>query len=99
MITVKSQGHTVAVQHLAKQAEITERGLCGEELRSQDFTGGVVLHAESGELRATTFEPVVRAAVELHQFTEACGTHTALAMGGSAAFPWRAETVLAQQSA
>ena len=41
----------------------------------------------------------MRAAVELHQFTEAGGTQAALAMSGSAAFTWRAETVLAQQSA
>jgi len=89
----------VAAEHLFKQAEIAESGLRGKELSGQDFPGGVVLHAESGELRAATFEPVVRAAVELHEFAEASGTQAALAMSGGAALPRRAETVLAQQAA
>jgi hypothetical protein len=72
---------------LAKQAEIAERGFRGEELRSQDFAGGVVLHAEGGEPRAATFEPVVRAAIELYEFAKPSGTQTALAMSGSTALP------------
>src|SRR6266852_537749 len=99
VIAVKSQRHAVAAEHLFKQAEIAESGLRGKELSGQDFPGGVVLHAESGELRAATFEPVVRAAVELHEFAEASGTQAALAMSGGAALPRRAETVLAQQAA
>src|SRR5216684_8957962 len=77
----------LAAEHLFQQAEIAERGLRREELGGQDFAGGVVLHAESGELRAATFEPVVRAAVELHEFAEASGTQAALAMSGGAALP------------
>ena len=89
-ITIKSQRHTAAAQHLAKQAEVAESGLGREELRGQDLAGGIVLHAESGEARAATFQPVMRAAVELHQFAEASGTHPALAMSGSAALARRA---------
>jgi len=51
-----------------------------EELCGQDFPGGVILHAESGELRAASFEPIVRAAVELHEFAEPRGAHAALTM-------------------
>ncbi len=71
VIAVESQRYAVAAEHLFKQAEIAESGFRGEELGGQDFAGGIVLHAESGELRATAFEPVVRAAVELHEFAEA----------------------------
>jgi len=99
VIAVKSERHAVAAQQLAKQAEIAESGLRGEELRGQDFTGGVVLHTKSGEVRAAAFEPVVRAAVALHEFAEACGPQAAPAMSGSTAFSRRAEAVLAQQSA
>ena len=44
--------------------------------------GSVILHAQSGESRATTFEPVMRATIQLHQFAEPCGTYAALAMSG-----------------
>jgi hypothetical protein len=98
VVTVKSQWHAEAVQQLAEQAEIAKRGFRRKELRGQDFAGGIVLHAESRELRATAFEPVVRAAVELHEFAEPRGTHAALAMSGSTALAGRAETVLAQQA-
>src|SRR5712664_394630 len=99
VIAVKSQWHAVAAEHLFKQAEIAEGGFGSEELGGQDFAGGVVLHAESGEVRAAAFQPVVRAAVELHQFAEARGTQAALAMSGSAAFARRAQAVFAQQPA
>src|SRR5579864_800749 len=99
VIAVKSQWHAVAAQHLFEQAEIAESGLGEEELGGQDFAGGVVLHAESGELRAATFEPVVRAAIELHEFAEASGTHTALAMSGISDVTRRTETVATQQAA
>jgi hypothetical protein len=72
---------------------------CGKELRRQDFTRGVVLQAQSGEQRTAAFEPVVRTAVELHEFSELGGTHPALAMRGSAALSRGAEAVLAQQAA
>jgi hypothetical protein len=43
-----------------QQAEVALGSFRGEELRGQDLAGGVVLHAESGELRAAVLEPVVR---------------------------------------
>lgn len=49
VIAVKSEGHAVATQELAEQAEIAGCRFRGKELRRQDFTGGVVLHTESGE--------------------------------------------------
>jgi hypothetical protein len=99
VIAVKSQRHTEAAKQLAKQAEIAEGGFRGEELRGQDFPGGVVLHTKSGEPWTTSFKPVVRAAVELHKFAEARGTHAALAMSGRTALSRRAKSVLTQQPA
>src|SRR5450755_2876029 len=99
VISVESQRHAEAPQQLAKQAEIAKGGLRGEELCGQDFAGGVVLHAQSGEPWAAAFQPVVRAAVELHEFAEPRGTQASLAMRGSTAFSRRTETVLAQQTA
>ena len=99
VIAIESQWHAEAAQQLAKQAEIAERGFPRKELGGQDFTGGVVLHAESSEPWAASFEPVVRAAVELHKFAEARGTPAALAMRRSTAPSRRAKSVLAQQPA
>ena len=48
--------------------EIAGGGFGGKELGGEDFSGGVVLQAESGEARAAAFEPVMGRAVELHQF-------------------------------
>jgi hypothetical protein len=81
---------------LAKQAEIAKGGLRREELRRQDFSRGIVLHAESGEPRAASFEPIVRATVQLHEFAEPRGTPASLAMSGSTAFTGRADAFLAQ---
>src|SRR5258708_14779388 len=99
VIPVKSERYAVAAEHLFQQAEIAEGSFRGEELCSQDFAGGIVLHAESGESGAAAFEPVVRAAVELHEFAEARGTRAALAMSGSTALARRAEAIAAQQAA
>ena len=99
VIAVEGEGSAVAAQQLAQQREIAERGFGRKELGGQDFSGGVVLQAESGEARAAAFEPVVGRAVELHQFAFAGGTQTALAMRRSAAFAGRAETGLAQKTA
>src|SRR5260370_203683 len=85
----KREGNPVPANQLMKQAEIAESGFRGKELRRQDFAGGVVLHAEGGEERAAAFEPVVQTAVELHEFSELCGTHPALAMRGSSALSSR----------
>ena len=95
-IAVEGERDTVAAQQAAQQAEIAVGGFGGEELGGQDFAGGIVLHAQSGEPRAAAFEPVVRRAVELHQFAFASRAQTALAMSGSAAFARRADAGLAQ---
>jgi hypothetical protein len=38
--------------------EITFGRFLGEELSSEDFAGGLVLHAQSCEVRTAAFEPV-----------------------------------------
>jgi hypothetical protein len=97
-VAVESGGNTGAAEQVLEQAEIAFSGFCGEELRGEDFSSGVILHAQSGEARAATFEPVVRAAVELHEFAFAGGTRTALTMSGRAAFAGRSETCVAKQA-
>src|SRR5258705_1708681 len=97
VIAVKSQRHAETAQQLAQQAEIAKRGFRREELCGQDFPGGVILHAESGELRAASFEPIVRAAVELHEFAEPRGAHAALTMSGSTTLARRPATVQTQE--
>ena len=81
-IAVEGGGDTEAMEQALEQAKVAFGGFRGEELSGEDFAGSVVLHAESGEARATTFEPIVRAAVELHQFAFASDAQTALAMSG-----------------
>jgi hypothetical protein len=99
VIAVESQGHAEARQHETKQAQLAEGGFGEKELRGEDFSGGMVLHAEGGEARAASLEPVVGAAVELPEFAEPCRTHAALAISGSAAFSGGAQTVFAQHRA
>jgi hypothetical protein len=99
VITVKSERHAEATQHLAKQVEIAESGFRGEELRGQDFPGSIVLHAESGEPGAASFKPVVGTAVELHEFADPCRTEAALAMSRGSALSGRTDAMLAQQPA
>jgi len=99
VIAVKSQGHAVATQQWAEQTEIAECRFRGKELRRQDFPGDIVLHAESAEPRTACFEPVVRIAIELHEFAGLRGTDTALAMNGRAALSRGAETLPAQEPA
>ena len=48
--------------------------------------------------RAAALQPVVRRAVELHDFPFASDAQTALPMSGSAALAWRAEAGLTQQT-
>ena len=67
-IAVEGDGNAVAAQQALQQAEIALGSFRGEELGGEDFAGGVVLHAQSGEQWAATFEPVVRGAVELDEF-------------------------------
>src|ERR1022692_103389 len=59
VIAIEGKGSAMAAQQLAKQREITERGFGRKKLSGQDFSGGVVLHAERGKARAAAFEPVV----------------------------------------
>jgi hypothetical protein len=98
-IAVESRGHTEAAEQALEQAKVTFGGFRSKELSGENFAGSVVLHAESGETRATTFQPVVRRAVELHQFAFASDAQTALAMSGSATFAGRAQSLAAQQAA
>ena len=98
VIAIKGEWSAMATQQLAEQGEITERGLGGEELGGEDFTGGIVLQAERSEPRAAAFEPIVGRAIQLHQFALASGSQTALAMSRRAAFAGRAQTGLAQKT-
>lgn len=96
VIAVEGGGHAEAVEQALQQVKITFGGFRRKELCGQDFAGSVVLHAQSGELRAASFQPVVRTAVELYQFADLRGTQAALAMRGSTALSRRAQTLLAQ---
>ena len=97
-IAVEGDGNTVAAQQALQQSEIALGSFRGEELGGQDFAGSVVLHAQSGEQGAATFEPVVRRAVELDQFALTSRAQTALAMSGRSALAWRAETFATEQT-
>ncbi len=98
-ISVEGRGHAEASEQALEQAKVAFGGFRRKELSGEDFAGSVVLHAQSGETRAAAFEPVVRRAVELHQFAFASDAQTALAMSGRATFAGRAETLAAQQAA
>jgi len=99
VIAIKRERDAVAAQQLAKQREKAGGGFGGEELGGQDFSGGIVLHAERGQSRAAAFEPVMGGAIELDQFAFAGRSQTALTMGGSAALPGRPQTGLPQETA
>ncbi len=99
VIAIEGERDTAVTQQLAEQGEIAGGGFGGEELSGEDFPGGIVLQAEGSEARAAAFEPIVGRAIQLHQFTFAGGSQTALTMGGSAAFTRRADAGLAQESA
>ena len=86
-ISVEGRGHAETAEQALQQTEVAFGCLRGEELRGENFTGGIVLHTESREARATTFQPIVRRTIELHQFAFAGGPRTALAMRGGTAFP------------
>ena len=97
-IAVEGRGHAEALQEALEQVEIAFGGFRREELGRQDFAGGVVLHAERGEARAAAFQPVVRRAVELHEFAFASDAQTALPMSGSATLARRADAGRTQQT-
>src|SRR5579871_313684 len=98
-ITVEGNGDAIAAQEAPEQVEIALRGFRGEELGGQDFAGGIVLHAQSGEMRAAALEPVVGRAVELNEFAFAGRAQAALTMSGRATFAWRADAVGTEQAA
>src|SRR5712692_2027503 len=98
-VAVEGRGDAEATKQALEQVEVTFGGFREEELGGQDLAGGIVLHAQSGENRTAAFQPIVRAAIELDEFPLTSDRQTALTMSGSAAFAWRAETILAQQTA
>jgi len=98
-VAVEGRGHAEAAQQALQQVKITFGGFREEELGGQDFAGGIVLHAEQGEAGTAGCEPVVWAAVELHEFAFASHTQTALAMSGRTALARGAEAFLAQEAA
>src|SRR5713226_6555268 len=98
-VSVQGQGEAKAAQQAVQQVQIACGGFGEEELGSEDFAVGVILHAESGEERAAAFQPVVRTAVELDEFSFAGGRQAALTMSGRAAFSGRAPAFLAQEAA
>jgi hypothetical protein len=98
-IPVKGDGNAKAVENPLQESEVALRGFSGEELGGQDFVGGIILHTQSGEMRTTTLEPVVRGTVQLYQFSFAPRPLTALAMSQRAAFAGRADAGSAEQTA
>ena len=98
-IAVKGRGHAEAAQQALQQVEIAFSGFREEELSGQDLAGGIILHAKQGEARTAGCEPVVWAAVELHEFAFASHTQTALAMSGRTALARGAVAFLAQEAA
>lgn len=58
-ISVEGRGYTETAQEALQQAEVAFGGFRGEELSGENFTGGIILHAQSREAWAAAFEPVV----------------------------------------
>ena len=98
-IAVEGQGDAAAAEQAVEQVEIAFAGFGGEELGGENFAGGVILHAQSGEERAAACEPVMRGAIELDEFAFAGGAQTALAMSGRAALSGRGDAFATQQTA
>ena len=97
-IAVEGQRHTVTTHELTQQREIAQSGFRGEELCRQDFSGGIVLHAQGGEAWTASLEPVMRRAVELHQFSDSSRSQAALTMRRGTPLSGRAQTGLSQQA-
>ena len=98
-IPVKGEGNAKAAEKALQEPEIALGGFRGEELGGQDFAGGIILHAQSREIGTTTFQPVVRGAVQLYELSFVPRTPTTLAMSGRAAFARRADARDAKQTA
>jgi hypothetical protein len=98
-IAVEGGGHTAAAQQAVQQVKVAFGRFGEEEAGGEDFAGSIVLHAQSGETRAAAFQPVVRRAVQLHEFAFAGGAQSALAMSGGTAGARRTDAGGAQQSA
>lgn len=62
-VSIEGRGHTETTEQALQQAEVTFGGFRGEELSGENFTAGIVLHAQSREARAAAFEPVVGRAI------------------------------------
>ena len=68
-IPVESRGHTEAIEQAPEQAEVACGGFRRKELGGQDLAGGVVLHAQNGEARATALEPIEQEGFSLSRET------------------------------
>ena len=98
-IAVESERNPKAAQEALQQAEIAWGSFREEELSGEDFAGSIILHAQSGEQGAATFEPIMGRAVQLHEFTFASRSQTSLAMSRGTAFARRADAGGAEQTA
>src|ERR1700722_8128158 len=68
-IPVESCGHTEAIEQGLEQAEVACGAFRRKELSGQDLAGGVVLHAQNGEARATALEPIEQEGFSLSRET------------------------------
>src|SRR6516225_6457215 len=59
-VSIEGRGHTETAEEVLQEVEIALGGFRGVELSRENFTAGIVLHAQSREARAAAFEPVVR---------------------------------------
>src|ERR1700758_925422 len=59
-IAVEGGGDAEAAQKALQQVEVAFGGFRQEKLSRQDFSGSVVLHAQSVEARGAAFQPVMR---------------------------------------
>jgi hypothetical protein len=98
-ITIEGQGQAETAEQAVEQAKITFGGFRGEEVGGQDLACGIVLHAQSSQEGAAALQPVMRRAVELHEFAFAGRAQTALTMSRWAAFARRADSGPPQQTA
>ena len=84
-VAVEGGGGAETVEQAVERAEIAFGGFRRGRLGRKDFIGGIVLHAQGGEMRAAAFEPVVGGAIELDEFAFASRAQAALVKCGQAA--------------